>query len=137
MGTDASGRVACRGLGVGTTIGAVTGGLTPAFAILLTEGWQAVVDGLVFELFGVVVGALTGFLCAIIPSAFLAWRRSYFLRHDWVARLCAVSAGALLLVIAATYAAVHGNVAYEVIVTVPMACGLMLGAWSTDYVLSG
>lgn len=139
MGTNASDRAARRGLCVGTAIGAVTGALAPAFAQLLTQGWRTVLVGLVLGLFGAPVGAVVGFLCAIIPSGILASDRSYFLRHECSARLAAVSGGALLLVIAATYTAVHwhGNLTDEAIATVPVACGLVLGAASTDYVLRG
>ena len=139
MGAQAPDDVVCRGLCAGAAIGALIGGLTPAFAQVLTEGWRAAIVGLVLGLMGAVSGAVVGVMCAVIPSVLLAQYRSYFLRHGWLARLCAISAGAVLLVVAAVYAAVHwnGNLTTEAIATVPLACGLILGVRSTDRVLSG
>lgn len=140
MSKNARCGVTRRALGVGTAIGALTGGLTPAFAFLLTAGWQAMGAGLLLGLIvGAIPGAIVGFSCALIPSVVLAWRRDYFLRHGWASRLWSVSMCALLLIVAAMYTAVHwnGNVAYEAIATVPLACGLILGARCAGYVLNG
>ena len=140
MDTQASQRVTCRGLGIGAAIGAVTGGPTPAFADLLTAGWRAALVGaLALGFMGAVCGAVVGLVCATIPSVLLARHLSYFLRHDWLARLCAVSVGGVLLFAAAAFAAVrwHGNLTAEAIATVPLACGLILGACATSRVLRG
>ena len=139
MSTDARCGVTRRALGMGTAIGALTGGLTPAFAVVLTIGWRATGGGLLLGLFGAPAGAIVGLSCALIPSVALAWRRNFFLRHATAARFCSVSVCALLLIVAAMYTAVHwnGNVTYEAIATVPLACGVLLGARSAGYVLNG
>lgn len=140
MDTRASQRVFRRGLGIGAAIGAIAGGPTPAFADLLTSGWRAAeVGALALGLMGAACGAVVGIACAIIPSSLLARHLNYFLRHDWLARLCAVSVVGVLLVAAAVFAAVrwHGNLTAEAIATVPLACGVILGACATGRVLRG
>lgn len=128
-----------RGTARGTEIGALTGGLTPAFGFLVTGNWRSVLPGLLVAVISAPVGAVVGFLCALPPAVILAWRWDYFVRHDSAARLCTISVCLLMLIAVGTYTAVglQGDAAQEAIATVPLTVGLVLGANSTQYVLYG
>lgn len=89
-----------RALAAGVITGTPAGGLLAAYIAVDLPGGFSFSGALgvgVIAVIGVVIGAFTGFLCAIPAGLILATARRFLERHLCVARLCGSMLGGLLL----------------------------------------
>lgn len=133
-----------QGTGIGALMGAVAGAAIPCVGCVESgEAWSAVTGGslpamLLLAVPGLIVGAMVGFGCALVPALALSVARGYFRRHGRIAAACTISCGlALLLGLGSNRPISAQDYEQFALLAVPLAIGLVLAAGSTHYVLTG